>query len=89
MASDDFLTYEQAAGTSSGSGDSLSYEEAAGGSEKPGMLARGPDEGYLSGLGKGVATAAVKIAGNIPGQYGNVRDLGHRSEEHTSELQSH
>ena len=77
MASDDFLTYEQAAGTSSGSGDSLSYEEAAGGSEKPGMLARGPDEGYLSGLGKGAATATIKGLANIPGMAGNIRETGH------------
>lgn len=70
---EDFLTYEQATGAPSDN-DSLSYEEAMGGNKPSGMLSRGPDEGYLSGLTKGAATATIQGLAQIPGMFGNLRE---------------
>ena len=77
---DDVISYEEALGLKPSSKDDvLSYEEATKAAPKSeqGLLTRGADEGYLSGLGKGAATAAIKGVSQIPGQAGNIRELGH------------
>ena len=76
---DDVISYEEALGLKpSKENDVLSYDEAVKATPKAeqGPLTRAPDEGYLSGLGKGAATATIRGLAQIPGMYGNIREMG-------------
>ena len=77
MAGEKTLSYEEMFGAPSGE-KTLSYEEMFGAKPAPspseGMLSRGPDEGYLSGLMKGATTATIQGLAQIPGQFGNLRE---------------
>ena len=53
---------------------------------KPGWFTNAPDDSWLSSAAKGTGTVLGKAASGIVGLPG---DIAGRSEEHTSELQSH
>jgi len=78
MANDDLIPYDIATGVGGKSSEEeIPYEMATtSGEAKPGILTRAPDEGYMSGLGKGTATATIRGLAQIPGMFGNIREMG-------------